>query len=348
MPAPELRFENRTVYLRKAISAPDIGSDSVLTGDAFQFTELWLKRNCKDALPFWKQAKTYSLAAETLPPVAAPLTSYYCFLNAVKALLTVKKTSFKERHGLSGKYDPSARRALSNEIVKLQHSGIMSSLSNYLEEPENKTEHTLTDLLVNLPFIHRTYRHTYKSQRELFIPIKNVVYKKHPQDNYVWFSAEVSGKFADKRTLKTIPSDLFEIDNGYKNTCVIRTKKRKKWFNRGDNEEKKNAALNRLNNLHKRIRLDLGVISAPIDLWYIRRRLSNTTVIKRYSMTMIMAIMHRLSELSRYDPKGLSRYLDGQENWLLTEFIQLAPSQFIDELICEMTSLEFRRPGVRP
>jgi hypothetical protein len=39
---------------------------------------------------------------------------------------------------------------------------------------------------------------------------------------------------------------------------------------------------------------------------------------------------------------------DGKENWLLTEFIELAPMQFIDELVCEMTSLEFGTPGIRP
>ena len=29
-------------------------------------------------------------------------------------------------------------------------------------------------------------------------------------------------------------------------------------------------------------------------------------------------------------------------------FIELAPMQFIDELVCEMTSLEFGTPGIRP
>jgi len=55
-----------------------------------------------------------------------------------------------------------------------------------------------------------------------------------------------------------------------------------------------------------------------------------------------------LSELARYDPKGLAAYFDGQANWLLTEFIELACDQFLDELICEMTCMEFRMPGVRP
>jgi hypothetical protein len=56
MPAPELRLKNRTAYFRKAIRTPDFGSDRVLARDAFQFAELWLKRKCSTALPFWEQA----------------------------------------------------------------------------------------------------------------------------------------------------------------------------------------------------------------------------------------------------------------------------------------------------
>jgi YaaC-like Protein len=89
-------------------------------------------------------------------------------------------------------------------------------------------------------------------------------------------------------------------------------------------------------------------ISASPDLWYIKREMAGAKPLRRYTLTLIMAAMHRLSELARYDPQGLMRYLEGKENWLLTEFIELAPMQFIDELVCEMTSLEFGIPGIRP
>lgn len=346
MPAPELRIGNRTAYFRKAITTPDFHSESVLTRDAFQFAELWLRRNCKEALPFWKQAANYYNASKNLPPVSAPLTSYYCFLNAVKALLTVKEKTFSERHGVSGEYDPEAKRVLSNEIVTIQASGFLSALSQYLEEPEKKTEHNLKDMLACLPFIHRSYRHTFQSQRELFIPIKNALYRKHPNENYVWFTAEVAGRMANSKTLKTLPSG-FEVDKGYTDKCIIRSK-RVKWHAHGAAALTKDQALERLQTLHSKVRLDLGFISAPTDLWYIKRKVSGVPEIRRYGMTIIMAIMHRLSELSRYDPKGLARHLEGQANWILAEFIQLSPAQFIDELICEMTSLELRMPGVRP
>ncbi len=105
MPANELRIGNRAAYLRKAIQNPNFDSNSVLTRDIFQFAELWLKRNCKDTLPFWRQVATYVSASKNLPPLAAALTSYYCFLNAVKALLTVKKIDFPDRYGVSGSYE---------------------------------------------------------------------------------------------------------------------------------------------------------------------------------------------------------------------------------------------------
>lgn len=83
------------------------------------------------------------------------------------------------------------------------------------------------------------------------------------------------------------------------------------------------------------------------ELW-LKRECREALPYWDHTLTLIMAAMHRLSELSRYDPRGLMSYLDGKENWLLTEFIELAPAQFMDELVCEMTSLEFGIPGIRP
>jgi hypothetical protein len=80
----------------------------------------------------------------------------------------------------------------------------------------------------------------------------------------------------------------------------------------------------------------------------VKRQMAGAQYMSRYGLTLMMAAMHRLSELSRYDPAGLIKYLEGKENWLLTEFIELAAMQFIDEIVCEITSLEFGNPGIRP
>ncbi|MEP4573053.1 YaaC family protein, partial [Marinobacter sp.] len=337
MAAQELRIGNQAAYFRKAISTPTFDSESVLTRDAFLYAKLWLKRNCKEAIPYWTQAENYFQASKILPVESAPLTSYYCFLNAAKALLVVKGKPFTDRHGVSGEQIPESKRALSNETITIQKSGVLSSLASYLNEPEEDAAHSLSDLLGNLPFIHRAYRHTFKSKQELFIPVRNLVYRKHPSDNRIWVTADVTGRFADGRTMKTLPNHL-ERDLGYsEEEYVIRPRRRKRWYSRGDNEVQKQAAFQRLNSMHRKLRLDFCYISAPLSLWYLKRRVNSTKAIRRYGMTIIMAAMHRLSELSRYDPGGLNSYFDGQANWLLTELIELGPQQFIDELVCEMT-----------
>ena len=57
--------------------------------------------------------------------------------------------------------------------------------------------------------------------------------------------------------------------------------------------------------------------------------------------------MHRLSELCRYRPHELAAHLAGQKNWLLSEFIQQSPNQFIDEIASELTGHQFLVPNVR-
>lgn len=298
-------------------------------------------------MPFWEQSKFFADAAKVLPPISAPLTSYYSFLNATKALLIVKGQTFTDRHGVSGDWDPASKRALSNEIITVRGSGIVTSLSKYLGEDNESVTFSLSDALGNLPFIHRAYRHTFKSKKELFFPLSKPLYRIHPADKYVWFSAEVPGRMGDVRVLKTLPNN-FEIDNGFTTCAVIRSKKRIKWFSKNDNLEDKQRAVARLWAMHRRLRRDVSFISAPQDLWYLKRSVSGSESIQRSNLVLILASMHRLSELSRYDPAGLSSYLGSKVNWLLSEFIRLSPSQFIDEVACEITGLEMRLPGVRP
>lgn len=249
MPARELQIKNRSCYFRKSISKPEFGTERVLARDAFDYALLWLKRNKKEAVPYWEQARTYYNASKQLPPDASPLTLYYCYLNAIKALLVVKGQQFADRHGVGGRFEAS-KRALANEIISFQSSGIVAALSSYLDEDTHDNSSNLKDILSNLPFIHRAFRHTFTSHPEMFIPIRNVVYRKHPSDDYVWLTADIEGRFADGRTLTTLPPGL-ESDSGYKDRCVIRTKRRVKWYPYKCERSEKDSALARLQNFHR-------------------------------------------------------------------------------------------------
>ena len=58
----------------------------------------------------------------------------------------------------------------------------------------------------------------------------------------------------------------------------------------------------------------------------------------------MLIVMHRLSELSRYNPGILSNYLASDQSWLLSEFISLAPFQFINGISAEITSQQLGIP----
>jgi len=59
---------------------------------------------------------------------------------------------------------------------------------------------------------------------------------------------------------------------------------------------------------------------------------------------LTFAVMHRLSELSRYENILLYKHLKTQYNWMLLEFIKNSPNQFIDVIASDITGEEFMVP----
>lgn len=108
----------------------------------------------------------------------------------------------------------------------------------------------------------------------------------------------------------------------------------------------KTQNIERLKNYHKTVRKDIHYIYGNNELWYFKRN-GFDNIIDKNSITITFALMHRLSELSRYNPIRLKKHFDCQHNWLLSEFINLAPTQFIYNIACEITGQEFKIPGIR-
>jgi hypothetical protein len=122
---------------------------------------------------------------------------------------------------------------LRNEKIAIKGGGIVKALSQLLQEEEATEEHTLRDVLSNLPFIHRAYRYTFRSHPELFIPLRHVVHRKDEND-YIWLTARIEGRFADGRSLPTLPSQ-FEIDEGY-NIRSFSARSKRRRFDRKNSE----------------------------------------------------------------------------------------------------------------
>jgi len=339
-----IKHKSKVIKVQKAVIKPDFNNKTVLVRNHWDYVEMWLqKEKQKKALMYWKQAESFFKASETIPETSSPLTLYYCFLNATKALLTVKNIDFVENHGASGKIQEGDTN-LKNEEIKFHSNGILSSLCSYFSEPCNNDIYSLKDLLYNIPYIHRCFNLTFPTgYPEIYIPIINPYFVIKDKSNKAWLCAELTGNYANQHTLNKIKESGFEQDIGVKNKFVIRKKKRFNWYKSGEN--KKNN-IEKLTNYHKNLRKDVHYIFGAQTLWYIKRKDSNNCI-SRHPLTIMLACMHRLSELARYEPTVIFRHFELKQNWLLSEFIKGAGDEFVDKIACEITNQNLMTPAVR-
>ncbi|MEL4339093.1 YaaC family protein [Shewanella xiamenensis] len=342
------------VRVYRPLIAPKLDSKVILTDSTWQFVEIYLKRNCSnsDAVFYWQQAKNFYQATKQLDLISKPLTTYYCFLNATKALLECKSINYHFSHGVSGKVSDGHKR-LNNELVRFQLRGVLSGLCVYLEEPvtpespERKfEEYNLKDILYNLPYVHRAYHSTYGNQAELFIPVLNPRIVHDKSRGKCWLELQLEPEHSNATTLGRLVG--YSLDRRYRNdeTYTVRRNKDFKW-----NAPRNKPDLlsdNRLKNYLKNRRSEMAYIFSASDLWYVKRKdLKSASVINRSTLPLTYAAMHRLSELARYEPQSLRAHLDKDASWLLSEFIEKSIVQFIDQLSCEITGNEFRMTGFR-
>jgi len=341
MATEDLILASKPIAMRRSVRAPAWGDEKVLTSDIWTYVDLWLRRNVKAKPPlfYWEQAREFYKASLGLPTTASPLTLYYCFLNATKALLSAKAVNFADQHGLTG--DAISNKAsLSNEQVTLKQHGVLPSLMTYYGEVFQNDTYSLRDMLGNLAFVHRAYCLSYKAPW-MFFSLSDCHYVKGVGITKAWLSAQLEDRYNDQRVLATLPPG-FEVDIGIPEAFTIRKKQRFPW-KAGRAEVAAN--IGQITNYHHKLRRDVTYI-AGTGQWYLKRRRAGATNIDRHAPCLIYACMHRLSELSRYNPLRLSSLLDTHRNWLLTEFIKTAPLQFIDEIACEMTGQEIHVPGI--
>lgn len=337
-----LKYKQRTVQLKKACTQPDFEAPTVLVADPWRYVDLWLRRRkMADARFYWQQGKEFFDAAHLLPPTASPLPAYYCLLNCTKALLVAKGVSFSRHHGVTG-WRAKGKRGLRAEKIEFKGGGVLPALGKYLGETSGPGTQTLYEVLYNLPFIHRAFTLTFTTAKDLFLPISDPHFVVKVGSAEAWFEATLTN--ASGHSAAKLPTG-YEVDAGAGNGEVIRKKKRFKWsFTKA--AEKENVR--RLCEYHRSVRQRVCYIYGPSRLWYLKRKRDGAPdYVDRLPLSLTFAAMHRLSELARYEPLTLVNHFEAQQNWLLTEFIEVAPRQFVDEIAAELTGRDFMVPGIR-
>ena len=331
----DLFISGDRVGLHSCIVDPKFDKPTVLSSDPWDFVSLWLKQGCnEDASFYWEQARQFHEATLKLPSTSSSLTSFYCFLNAAKALLSAKGICIREKHGITG-WSSGEKCNLKNEKIKFQGSGILPSFCDYLgENKNNNMNFNLKEILWNISFVHRAYSLTFISDNELFIPLLNPKFV-IKSNNEISFFSKFPSKYKSKISKKSTIGYQF-----HKEKENITKDSKFKW----DESDNNSDNLNKLKTFHKKIREKTCPIHSNQNRWYFKRTIKGSDKLQNSQLVLIYAAMHKLSDLTRYNPIRLRSHLKLQHNWLLSEFIKGSPGQFVHGIASEITGYEFIKP----
>jgi len=304
---------------------------------------------------YWEQSQEFYKAAKQLPIQSSPLASYYSMLNAVKALIAYRSDYIDDfindfaAHGLNEDHtNYNIGDDLNAISIKRKGFGVFGKFATLMDSDFDRqwaagSCFTVEQLLYNLPFVHRAYTMTYDNRsikiNELFVPLvagtSPEFYKANDGRAYLTFKLDPE-YFAPNST--TVPNHIFstllekvEIIGG--KGFFLKSRFSAKWNSGSISSE--------LKQLTKDLRKQFAFIKSPKRLWYLKRqRLANSAILNVNNMTIILAAMHRFSEIVRYKPEQLNKLMHSKENWLIHEFLTLALDQFIDEIAAEITGEE--------
>lgn len=222
--------------------------------------------------------------------------------------------------------------------------GIAPALSQYLGELEASQSHSLEELFFNLPCIHRTFCLSYANQRDLFVPLTDCEIKFDASTGTAYFSALLSKDFMGLSHMRRLPPSLI-ADPTVNDARTIRSVATAMVTGKDASSDADKTAVA---GLLRGLRPDINYLAGAQTLWYAKCVVPGPSRLKRSPLTLTLLAMHRLSEICRYRPIELASFLNGQKNWLLTEFVRMSPAQFLDELAAELTGQQFMIPNVRP
>lgn len=374
-----IQHKNQPLRMTKSYTAQDFTKHTVLTDDLFTYVSFYFDTHTKTMKYkdhtkkekfgnpnqynykfYWKQAEAFYKSSKMLEAEAAPVAAYYCILNAVKAYLSFTSKyvdDFVEefsRHGLS-EDNEDIGEDLSSISIKHNQKGVFPLFAKKIDENfeviwPHGVNHSITlkDVFYNLVFIHRAYSMTYgtrrKSVNELFIPLISGESPKYYKctDGKAHLIIPLEKKYFSPSAIR-LPNEIRNSITSEFKTCeengfVL--------YSTEGLRHNVGSVSAEIKSKTKHFRKYFCYIRSNHRLWYIKRtELSENSLLNLSNMTLIMAAMHRISEIARYKPEQLNRLLKSKENWLIHEFISLALEQFIDELACEITHQEIMCTG---
>lgn len=285
-----------------------------------------LKRNGKATETFLsslhEQSMYFYKAAEQAPLRSQPLLYYYSFLNLAKIFLSLTDgldSSKVYQHGIRTRVNSNTTLDTATVEIQALHGSSNISVAHRLLTlfgdavmPASLTTFSIKECLGSCVGIHRTFCETYGGE-ESFIRLKKVICYQHGQ---VFGLKSELGRCSTKKM-----ADL--------NTRGYMTRKT------GDVFEYEETINLPDYNLRKQSWLDLAEQLKQKGLWSYtdgndyRMYIASAPKVKMSSPTIIYAIMFFLGSITRYNPYFFDTLMDAKEQWLISEFLNTQPKQFI-------------------
>lgn len=337
-------IEDEPATLRLS-TVSDYGKDRVLSTSIWNYVALWMERRKsvpQDALFYWQQAESFYQAAEEVPIESSPLLYYYSFLNSSKALFEAKSRDYSPYHGLTTEDSPPGRTALGGEEVKVKPHGVFQSLYEYDKSARIIKDRTfdLRRIFRNVVSVHHAYNRTYRSDssQPLFLRLRNHRFCEDDAGSVVLQAVIEAEEFRGQsqglisHRLRNFLTEDFSIIESQKDKILIQSNQAASSPSPNDLEE-----LNR--NLRERID---GIWTGTDSRFYLRKQLADT--LPWPQICRLFAGMFYFGRRVRYDPKTVRSLLEHQQNWLVSEFIEVAPIQFLVSVAGELTGDYFSTP----
>lgn len=283
----------------------------------------------KRAIAFLNQAEAFYQAAATPRLGAQPLLYYYSFLNLAKAFLVVSANLDLSHclHGLSEPDDNIRKRlTITSQQVKAHGPGgakvkVYRDLVRYIgfQPPSASIQIKLVDLLDQIVAIHPTVCHSLK-KKVRFFPINTIAFEASKKE--VWVTVTV--KYDDLAVNKDAPTQIRENMTSFEEVGS------------GDIHHRcyQSKAI-----AYKKTPLD--VLSKIVevtkkDIWSVLRpggyQFYVSAIASRDRLAQVASAyqtMFYFGSIARYRPDDFLKFVEGKHGWLIQEFINTQPLQFV-------------------
>lgn len=298
-------------------------NEKLVISDIWAFWDYVIKKASKDRKEedflksLLEQARHFYITAETSPIKSQPLLFYYSFLNFSKIVINLEGRHGPRKlymHGISENHNNKflhstiTKQKKKVEIIQVAHE-IVSVFDKNIPVVDVKIN--VRDLMNHCVGVHRAYSEIY-NQTEVFFRLGSQKLYKNGRE--LIFSAEVKCTADDLASLTDRGYNITQNDDQFIYTEKITM------------------------TAYAPTRRDYAALSDAIrqrGIWYFIGNggytlyISNSTTGRYSQESIIYMVMFYLGSITRYHPYMFDEIFSDKEQWLMSEFINTQPKQYL-------------------